>query len=527
MPSFLANFCKGLLCLTFIFSLSWVSGAVAGTFALELRLKNLDVTAPLANQGSFQIPSADLEGVQGQLSDLQAEWSVEKLGIQNNQFGVKDLRLELRSKSWKYKKNEFFDIECTDLKLRISLGDILISQELLMANQFELKRNSAGKLMIKYPFQKLLHEGLKHRFQSHIVSQALQLDAQCPSNSKEVLEGFLEAWLVDFPQKRKGDWLNILEQLETELLAVIHKIPALQNFLMELDSRIIKGIDLEQLQLSLVMRRSLDPNVLRLLPRLGRKSLAVEELLSAEERALLFRYSLSGKVELLVHSSTLNDVTSYLSQMLPFFEKTQDQSLLSIVIEAPLKVDQFAGVFPEFLPYAGQDLDVQVKVNFADCRANPKFPDWIPFVDFAGRTLLDLEWQMNLEFVLKNSGLSVTQRRLSPFFLRLLFSSPEFSSSAIERLKVDFVEAGMLPIGPNFTSENNCTIEEAPPELNLTLDWLLESERFKKAMQESLLQPIHQSLKNGPRSLRYIGMPLDSLRHGNSGYKATAWVLEL
>ncbi|MBS1984169.1 MAG: efflux RND transporter permease subunit [Bdellovibrionales bacterium] len=416
------------------------------------------------------------------LSGVSAQVAVNKLhlesGLFHNGFGL--------------------DLECTNIEGSFVPGDVDLP--LPPSVQFHILAQG-GKLNLVPEWDSLtwVENILRPYFVGQSLDTTFHLRTNCPGQVGDLAEKLIRTRLRDLPSKDADFYhrttLDLARNIDTAT------VDALKDALPNIPS----GIDFAD---SLLMTVQPDAS-LKIIP-VGQ---AAQDFLSPAARALVRRLrSDEGPVAQAIFSpNSLSRIAALgMSAAAVANGGNYQNDRLEFVLPADFKAQQFAPFVTELVNVDGA-LPVQLRlaIPFTDNGAlNPAFRPWISATGVdAG---IDLEATVHLEFIRKDDQSVLADRQLS---VRLVFTDIKNAAG---------VTSWSYTKGEWPAASRN----GAPPELGLTLDWILNSELFRDFLQKEL-QAALEWKEMGRFSFRRVGQATMGYRRADGGYYAEALIIEV
>lgn len=488
---------------------------------IELRMIDFSSDSLLMSAPRI-IEGVGLGSLQGDYKNPQFLFQISAWGFEHNYLVLKNFTLNFRASEWSLKRSSFLELKCLNPVATWQLGDVAISPDLLRELNFSMIKNAEQKSVLQLGgnLERVLQQVLAPHFREAALQRDLRLRAECPSNMSEVLEGFVRAWLVDYPVKNPKSFKSLVAGIRSESLLLGDPI-GLNVF----QNKVAAIFDKQPQIKSIVLKaeRSASSRVLRFVPLIDDSLWSVEETLSQSARQLLVDGAAPSGIEILGNSSALDAAAEEGMSQLPVFKVRSTNGASFFDVDYDLQVESFVSVLPELHPYKGLAMKMHPRVIFEDCAEAARFPRFIPYVSFDGFSHLELDWMANLELVESLTEKVLSKRALSPFGLRTLLRNDPAGF-----IQSDFEGGGVLDGAvDNGRQPGQCQVQSSPAEFAITLDWLLKSEGLKNALQRALFKPFNIASQHQTSRLRLLGEALPEQKHADLGYKAEAWVLQI
>lgn len=476
--------------------------------------------------------------VAGDLNQPQITVSAARWGFSSKGLYVSGLSLDLVSPKWTYEQGPFLQITCDNVRAHWDLGTLSLSTADLFKLDFELRSTGEGDnqrvsgIGLSGPLREILTSLLKPLFSENNITRNLQLEAQCPAQMSQVLQGILRAWLVDWPTEKPSDFGVFVSALETQLKALdlgrfagsndsnTIELPRGLRYLSQLPISYFRDPADPSRLISLKASASTDPRVLRLYFAFSAGNYGVEESLSSRARELLVNGAPSdGGMELVLSNSMIQMLLEVALKNLPVsassgastISKDPTNGALELSFSSPLRLEDFTSILPELTPYKESFPSMRLRLVFENCQGVASVPRLRPFVTQSGLNALDVEWGASVEFMDPAFSQVLAKRHLKEFVL-----TAELIRGLDGKLSPVFVGGKIMDASLQSDAGANevCSIPKFPIEFVLTLDWLFQSERLSGFVNQGLLSQLKLP---GSEKLRFrqVGQATLSTQRGS------------
>ena len=457
----------------------------------------------------------------GSLDPPKFKISFQDIEIQGTDLILNNFSIRVESALWHYQQSSFVDVTCHHPQLRLDQKRFVLPLPRTLALSWNgpLKTLQLAQVDLLSAWA---GEQLSKLFAPAFLAQNVSFTADCPGNFSDVIGALLRARLENYNSKDKASYESFLKQF-TQVLSGELRLDALLGPQAGLFSTLLSPFpssELRWLQLEGPV-----PGW-RLIPILGVPtgmetamplSDAAQKLLSNSWLPWSARDPLASGMQIIVSPRALSVAVSVglglLSGRGGFVAKPGEAPFYEL--EEPLQSKDISSFLPELQE---QDESLKARIVFAGCDGKVSYPEILPYVSQGGSDLgMDLKWSANVEIRRASDGVVLSKRRISRLEAGFFLNRNRSTSTAQWEFQGGHAES----------LQSGCeSLLEIPPEMSLTMDWMLQAPTLIDVLNRGVLSALSWSQDGADFRFRVIGQASSLARRAKGGYWAEALVFE-